>query len=119
MKNTRSTCLAIERASTQEQVIASVREYLSSLSPAEVALMPAGLAALSTSRAEEVVQSAFQLVHHEMLVVLNAPEAGVIKEAVLVFSTAATRLAALAALNVLNPPGTDPPAATPVPAVAP
>lgn len=103
MKNSRSTCLAIQSASTEKQVLSSVRDYLSSLSPAEVALMPAGLAALGTSRAEEVVQSALQLVHHEMLVPLDAPEAELIKDAVMVFSTAATRLAALAAVNFVMP----------------
>ena len=104
MKDSRSTCRAIQTASTEQQVISVVREYLSSLSPAEVALMPAGLSALATSRAEEVVQSALQLVHHEMLVALDAPEAELIKDAVLVFSTAATRLATLAALNFVSPP---------------
>jgi hypothetical protein len=103
LKNSSSTCLAIQSASTEEQVLSSVRDYLSSLSAAEVALMPAGLAALGTSRAEEVVQSALQLVHHEMMVALDAPEADLIKDAVLVFSTAATRLATLAALNFVSP----------------
>jgi hypothetical protein len=103
LKNSRSTCLAIQSASTEKEVLSSVRDYLSSLSPAEIALMPAGLAALGTSRAEEVVQSALQLVHHEMLVALDAPEADLIKDAVLVFSTAATRLATIAALNLMSP----------------
>jgi hypothetical protein len=103
MKDSHTACLAIERAATQDEVLASVREYLSSLTPDEVALLPAGLAALGTTRAEEVVHSALQLVHHEMRVALDAPEAKLIKEAVVVFSTAATRLATLAALNLMGP----------------
>lgn len=99
MKNSRSTCQAIQSASTENEVLSFVRDYLSSLSPAEVALLPAGLAVLGVGRAEEVVETALQLVHHEMLVVLDAPEAELIKDAVMVFSTAATRLATIAALN--------------------
>ena len=102
MKNSRSTCLAIENALTQDEVVVSVREYLASLNPAEIALMPPGLAVFATGRAEEVVHSALQLVHHEMAVALDAPEAELIKEAVLVFSTAATRLATLAAFSLLG-----------------
>lgn len=96
MKDTHSICRAIQAAPTEAHVVAIVREYLSSLSAAELAALPAGLTALGISHAEEVVQSALQLVHREMLSALDAPEAAFLKDAALIFSTAAQRLAALA-----------------------
>jgi hypothetical protein len=96
MKDVTSTCRAIQTASTQEQVVAAVREYVASLTPEEAALMPVGLTTLSVSHVDEVVHSALQLVHREMLAVVDAPEAALLKDASLVFSTAAQRLAALA-----------------------
>jgi hypothetical protein len=98
MMDSRAACLAIQAASSEKQVISAVREYLSSLSPAQIALLPASLAALGTSHVEEVVQSALQLVYHEMLAALDSPEAAFLKDPVQVFSTAATRLATLATL---------------------
>ena len=95
MKDPQSTCRAIQAAATQEQVIAVVREYLGSLTPSEAAMLPVGLTSLGVSHVEEVVQSALQIVHREMLSVLDAPEATILKEASLVFSTAAQRLAML------------------------
>jgi hypothetical protein len=96
LKDTQSTCRALQAAHTESQVVSIVREYISSLSPAELALLPAGLGSLGISHVEEVVQSALQLVHREMLSVLDAPEAAFLKDAALIFSTAAQRLAALA-----------------------
>jgi hypothetical protein len=96
LKDTHSTCRAIQAASTEAQVVAAVREYLGSLSAAELALLPASLTGLGVSHVEEVVQSAVQLVHREMLSALDAPEAALLKDAALVFSTAAQRLAVLA-----------------------
>jgi hypothetical protein len=96
LKDTQSTCRAIQAATTETQVVALIREYLSSLSAAEVALLPAGLTSLGISHVEEVVQSALQLVHREMLSVLDEPESAFLREASLIFSCAAQRLAALA-----------------------
>jgi hypothetical protein len=96
LKDTQSICRAIQAAPTEAQVITVVREYLASLDPTEIALLPAGLIGLGISHVEEVVQSALQLVHREMLSALDAPEAAFLKDAALVFSTAAQRLAALA-----------------------
>lgn len=96
MKDTQSTVRAILAAATESQVVTVVREYLASLSPSQVALLPAGLTSLGISHVEEVVQSALHLVHREMLATLDAPEAVFLKEAALIFSTAAQRLAALA-----------------------
>ena len=96
MKDSRSACAAIQTAATEEEVVLAVRGYLSSFSDAEVALMPAGLIALGTTDAQGVVQGALELVQREMLAALDAPGADLIRDAVLVFSTAATRLATLA-----------------------
>jgi uncharacterized membrane protein len=98
LKDTQSACRAIQSASTEAQVVAIVREYLSSLTPAQLAVLPVSLTALGVSHVEEVVQSALQLVHREMLSALDAPEAALLKDAALVFSTAAQRLAVLAKL---------------------
>ena len=96
MTNSRSTCAAIQSASTEDQVVGAVRDYLASLSAAEVALMPAGLTTLGRSHAANVVESALELVHREMVEVRGAAEMELIRDAVLVLATAATRLAALA-----------------------
>jgi glucokinase len=103
LKKSASTCLAIQSAATEEQVVSAVREYLDTLSAEQVALMPAGLTVLARSHAEDVVHTALQLVHHEILSAFDAPEAELIREAVSVFSTAATRLATLAALRAMGP----------------
>lgn len=103
MKDSRSACAAILTAATEEEVVLAVRGYLSSFTEAEVALMPAGLTALGTSHAQGVVQGALELVRRDMLAALDAPGADIIRDAVLVFSTAATRLAALAAVKAPQP----------------
>ena len=97
--DSRATCLAIQTASSEEQVISAVRTYLSSLSTAEAASMPAGLIAIGKSHVENIVQSALQLVHEEMLSALDTPESDLLRDAVLVLATATTRLASLAALK--------------------
>lgn len=97
--DSRATCLAIQTASSEEQVISAVQTYLSSLSAAQAASMPAGLIALGKSHAENIVQSALQLVHDEMLSVLDTPEPDLLREAVTVLAAASTRLAALAAFK--------------------
>ena len=96
MNKSDSACRAIKAASTEAQVIAAVRSYLSSLGPAEVAVLPAQVMTLVLSETEEIVQSALQLVHSEMLAAHDAPEATLLSQVTLVFSTAANRLAALA-----------------------
>ena len=96
MKKSDKACRAIGAASTETEVLAAVRDYLSSLEASEVAVLPAQLMALVLSGAEEVVQSALQLVHTEMLAAHDRPEAALLNQVTLVFSTAAKRLAALA-----------------------
>ena len=96
MKKSDSAVRAIRAATTESEVIAAVRDYLTSLDAAQLALLPAEIMAIGMSHAEELVQSALQLVHSEMLAMRDAPEAAVLNEIALVFSTAAQRLAALA-----------------------
>lgn len=96
MKKSDSARRAIKSASTESEVIAAVRGYLSSLAPLEIALLPAPLMALMLSEAEEIVQSALQLVHSALLAARDPSEAELLGDANLVFAAAAKRLAALA-----------------------
>jgi len=61
-----ATCVAIQSATTEEQVIAAVRAYLASLSAKDAASMPAALVALARSHAENIVEAALHLVNAEM-----------------------------------------------------
>jgi hypothetical protein len=96
MKKGDSACRAINAAANESQVLAAVRDYLASLSAADVALMPAEVMALGLDQIEDLIQSALQLVHHQMMELREAPNAAVLNEAALVLSTAAKRLATLA-----------------------
>jgi Protein of unknown function (DUF3606). len=92
MKKSDSACRAIRAANTEAQVVAAVREYLASLGPEEVAALPAQVMAFGLHQVEEVVHSALDLVHREMLAMREGPESEVLAEVTLVFSTAAKRL---------------------------
>jgi hypothetical protein len=92
-----ATCNAIQVATTEEQVIAAVRKYLSSLSDEETASMPAELIALGRSHAENIVGAALKLVNDEMRSVIDAPGSELLRGPVLVLATASRRLATLAA----------------------
>ncbi len=96
MKKSDSACRDIRAASTESQVVAAVRAYLASLDPAEVALVPTEIMAFNLSGAEEAVQAALHLVHAQMLGMRDATQYAMLSEVVLVFSTAARRLAVLA-----------------------
>ena len=96
MKKSDVACRAIGAASSETQVIAAVRRYLSSLEASEVAQLPAEIVNFSLSPAEEAVQSALYLVHTQMLRLGDTPEAAMLNDVTLVFSTAARRLAVLA-----------------------
>jgi hypothetical protein len=96
MKKSDSACRAIRAASTEAEVIGALRNYLASLGAAQMALIPAEIVAIGIRHAEEVVQSALQLVHREMLETRDAVDAAVLSEVALVFSTAAQRLTVLA-----------------------
>ncbi len=92
-----STCLTIQSATTEEQVISAVRAYLSALSAEEAASMPAELIALGRSHAENIVGAALKLVNDEMLSAMDAPGSELLRGPVLVLATASRRLASLAA----------------------
>jgi hypothetical protein len=96
MKKSDNAVRAIRAASTESQVIGALHDYVSSLDAAEVALLPAEIMAFGLAHAEEAVQSALYLVHTQMLRLGDSPEAAVLNEVTLVFSSAARRLAALA-----------------------
>ena len=73
MKKSDNAVRAIRAATTETQVVAAIRDYLSSLESSEVALLPAEVTAFGLHLTEEVVQSALQLVHDQMLAVGDAP----------------------------------------------
>ncbi|MGZ5036754.1 MAG: hypothetical protein ACXWG1_08025 [Usitatibacter sp.] len=96
MKTSDGACRAIRAAKTEGEVVAAVREYLDSLSPQEAGALPAQVLAFGLSQVEEVVHSALDLVHRQMLAMREGPESQVLTDVTLVFSTAAKRLAVLA-----------------------
>jgi hypothetical protein len=95
MTNSDNACRRIRSAKNESEVLAAVRQYLDSLDAKDIALLPAGLLALGLTPAEELIQSALQLLH-TALDAAAPRDAGVVKDASLVFTTAARRLAALA-----------------------
>jgi hypothetical protein len=95
MPNT-AACQAIRRASTEGQVMAAIREYLSSLTAAQLALLPAEVLEIGLSQAEDLVHSALQLVHGQVASKRNGEKIGLLEEVAEVLSTAAQRLAELA-----------------------
>jgi len=90
-----ATCIAIRAASTEAEVIAQVRKYLSSLDAAKMALMPPTLLAVGVDHAKEIAQGALELASRE--VAEADPSTGeFLRDAATVLSTAAMRLAMLA-----------------------
>ena len=96
MKKSDAACSAIHAASSETQVITAVRHYLSTLEASEVALLPREIVDFGLGHTEDAVQSALYLVHTQMLRLGDTPEAAMLNDVTLVFSTAARRLAALA-----------------------
>ena len=92
MTSSEKACREIRSAKTESQVIAAVREYLDSLGAKDLARLPADLMVLGLAPAEELIQSALQALHD---IGAASKDAGV-ADAVLVFTAAARRLAALA-----------------------
>jgi hypothetical protein len=93
--NGNSTCVAIRAASTEAEVMSAVRDYLSSLSPDKVAILPPTLVTLGIDYAKDIAQAALELARHEALAVADAPQAAFLNDAATVLSTAAMRLAVL------------------------
>lgn len=96
MKSSERACRDIRAASSESQVIQAVSDYLDTLQPGAVALLPAELKAMGLKQAEEVIHLALEIVHGQMGRAEGAAGADILNEIVLVLSTAARRLAVLA-----------------------
>ena len=95
MSDRHATCIAIRAASTEAEVIAQVRKYLSSLDAAKMALMPPTLLAVGVDHAKEIAQGALELASREVTEA-DASTGEFLRDAATVLSTAAMRLAMLA-----------------------
>jgi hypothetical protein len=91
----RDACTAIGAAYSEEQVVATVRLYVATLTPDEAAAMPKALKVLGLGRPESLVQAALHMVKHELNVALDVAEHARVSEAVVVLATATRRLALL------------------------
>jgi hypothetical protein len=87
---------AIRNASTEDRVLALVREYVASLAAHELAVVPISLAAKAITDAQDVARISMVLAKHEMLD-RSKLEGGVLKDAAMVFATASAQLSVLAA----------------------
>ena len=96
MKDSASTCLAIQAASSETQVISIVREYLSALGPEKTAFMPATVLNVGISYAKDIAQAALEIATREADAAPDAPEAALLRDVGTVLSTAAMRLVVLA-----------------------
>jgi hypothetical protein len=96
MKKSDDAVRAIRAAKAESQVIAAVQEYLASLGPSALGVVPAEILAVGLRQAEEVIQSALEGVHEQMLGKEDSPQASLLNDLELVLSTAAKRLAVLA-----------------------
>ena len=96
MKSSETACRAIRAAATESEVIQVVSDYIESLEPSTVALLPSELMAIGLSQAEEVIHSALQVVRGQVARSKRSPEGKRLRDIVQVLSTAAQRLAALA-----------------------
>ena len=95
MTRTEKACRAIRAATKESQVLAAVRDYLDSLEAADVARLPAQILVMGLTPAEELIQSALQALNDSMRDE-GKNTGGAVNDAVLVFTTAAKRLAVLA-----------------------
>ena len=75
MNDRRATCIAIQTASTEAEVILAVRNYLSSLDADKIALIPPTLLTVGISHAQEIAQAALELARREATAVLDLPSA--------------------------------------------
>ena len=86
------TCRAISTATTDGEVVAAVRRYLGSLDHHKIAL-PAQLLSLQVNHAVDIAAASVELARLEATLLLQGPEATVLKNVATVLSTAAMRLA--------------------------
>ena len=96
MKDSTSTCHAIQAASTEAQVISIVREYFAGLSPEKAAFVPTAVLKVGMNYAQDVAQAALEIANREARAEPDAPEAAFIRDVGIVLSTAAMRLVVLA-----------------------
>jgi hypothetical protein len=96
MKDSSSTCQAIQAASTEAQVIAIVREYFAGLSPEKAAYVPTAVLKVGMNYAQDVAQAALEIANREAHAEPDAPEAALLRDVGIVLSTAAMRLVVLA-----------------------
>jgi len=96
MKDSTSTCHAIQAASTEAQVISIVREYFAGLSPEKAAFVPAAVLKVGANYAQDVAQAALEIANREADAAPDAPEAALLRDVGIVLSTAAMRLVVLA-----------------------
>ena len=95
MIDRQATCVAIQSASTPAEVISALRHYLSSLDASKVALIPPTLLSVGVNYAQEISQAAIELARRESSTVLDEDSVQFLKDAAVVLSTAAMRLAVL------------------------
>ena len=93
MRNVPQTVQAIQAAMTPGEVLTAVHRFLSSLTPAEVSCLPPGLLSFASGQVQELSHVAVELAQREILASSNGLNAGLLKDASTVLSTAAMRLA--------------------------
>ena len=94
MSKTDAACKRIRAATTESQVMAAVREYLSSLGPRELAGIPLHVVSSSLVMTEESIHSAIQA-FEDLLGAAGGVDPDAADGPRLVLTTAARRLAAL------------------------
>ena len=96
MTRSDKACRAIRAATQESEVIGAVRDYLESLDESDARRLPAEILAMGLTPAEELIQTALQVLHSGMEQAQEDSKGDILSEATLVFTTAARRLAALA-----------------------
>lgn len=94
MSKANATCKRIRAATTESQVMAAVREYLSSLGPPEVAGIPLHIVSTSLVMTEESLHTAIQA-FEDALGAVGVGDGDAAEGTRVVLTTAARRLAAL------------------------
>jgi hypothetical protein len=96
MTRSDKACRAIRAATKESEVIGAVRDYLESLDASDAGRLPAEILVMGLTPAEELVQTALQVLHSGMEQAQEDSKGDILNEATLVFTTAARRLATLA-----------------------
>ena len=88
-----AVCRQIQSASNEDEIVAAVRNYLSSIDAPSIAALPASLFALQVNQAGDIAAAAVELARREATIAHDAPEAAIIRDVTKVLSTAAMRMA--------------------------